>query len=59
MEEQYQHDLLTLHQWSFVLRGFVKDKVCVYATKPQTVGELKEAIKNAFEEIDFNNRLCK
>lgn len=58
VEEQYQQDLLTLHQLSFSFGGFCQ-RQGLYAKKPQTVGELKGAINNAFEEIDSNNRLCK
>ena len=39
----------------FFFWGYVK----VYATKPQTIKDLKEAIQNSFEEIDANTRLCK
>lgn len=59
VEEQYQQDLLTLHQWSFSFAVLSKTRRVCMLQKPQTVGELKEAINNAFEEIDSNNQLCK
>ena len=46
---QGHHDLLNLRQWTSGSGGYVKSKM--YQFHPQTVSDLKDAVRNAIQEI--------